>query len=649
MALSPTHCELLGSSTSSLRPTQSHVLTKGILGTKRLRKPLSWQWWWWWEIGAVILSILSSQLIILLLFKINDWVFPIRPNSVLSVLTTVTKTTLLAPIASCLSQLKWRHFSLDYRPLDELQVFDDASRGPSGSIIMLFEFLFNTRKSRVLLSISLAIVNILALGIDASTQQIVRLKDREVKAASPLVITSRAEAYFSRAWNIGDPGLFEPHINGLGTFPGARPFSDVEFSRESVLLSTISYDAMFNAGPKPFFKCPPNATNCTWDDFSTLGVCARYRNVTESAQQTCVSQKQNYQQHGEALNKFKVTCNFSMQGLYHPRHEEGSADNVSMEWEYYMSETHQRHNLTVDIFNIQQLQSTASLASLAIVRIPNAVYGSFSGSLYTAFEASITDLFWCKKTLHKASASASSFFQADSTRMTPWGNQDGIIPMTSEAGVGYGTLNGVPYAYNLIGSPAYNISTSAQFSLGTIRRSIQDTRLRWQNSTLKSHVIVAASDKVLRPGIEGGIVGSAGRFLLTNDLELYAHILADSLTAYVLTPNGDNLNVTNVTGYMIYNDTRYEVHWSWLALLSFETFSITTLLIMTIFATKQQSLLKNSLIGLLVYTISGWKEGELNIRGPDDTLEGWKKRAKGMNAKLREDKSGMKRFYRHIK
>lgn len=61
----------------------------------------------------------------------------ITPNAIISVLATLNKASLLLPVAEMLVQLKWLWFQARERRVFDLQVFDDASRGPLGSLRFL--------------------------------------------------------------------------------------------------------------------------------------------------------------------------------------------------------------------------------------------------------------------------------------------------------------------------------------------------------------------------------------------------------------------------------------------------------------------------------------------------------------------------------
>jgi hypothetical protein len=60
---------------------------------------------------------------------------------VLAFLTSLTKALFLVPIIEGLGQLKWMWFlSPKYRPLSDLQVFDEATRGGLGGLRLLLSF-----------------------------------------------------------------------------------------------------------------------------------------------------------------------------------------------------------------------------------------------------------------------------------------------------------------------------------------------------------------------------------------------------------------------------------------------------------------------------------------------------------------------------
>lgn len=170
----------------------------GTFPQKAPKSPISW--WWWWEIGSGLLSIISMVLLLVTLLKANNlalasWTLWIQPNSLIAVFTTVGKSAMMVPIASCISQLKWRHFLLRPNRLSHLQVIDEASRGPWGSLMVLL----NVRVHAFTVW-SLAIVSIVALGYDPSAQQILSFPARDTKLTNVTADIGMTTQYWSKAY-----------------------------------------------------------------------------------------------------------------------------------------------------------------------------------------------------------------------------------------------------------------------------------------------------------------------------------------------------------------------------------------------------------------------------------------------------------------
>ncbi|KAK0618872.1 hypothetical protein B0T14DRAFT_197627 [Immersiella caudata] len=155
---------------------------------------------WWWEIGAAFVSAVCMGLILVILaladgIALDAWKLPIQPNSLISVFTTIGKSSLMVPLAGCLSQLAWQHFASEPRSLDHIRVFDDASRGPWGAMELLVVI-----GKRGYLARLLAIATVLALGIEPFAQQILEFGNRDVQHAVKSVEIAAATTYQSRAF-----------------------------------------------------------------------------------------------------------------------------------------------------------------------------------------------------------------------------------------------------------------------------------------------------------------------------------------------------------------------------------------------------------------------------------------------------------------
>ncbi|KAI1778245.1 hypothetical protein F4818DRAFT_291167 [Hypoxylon cercidicola] len=578
-------------------------------------------WWWWWEIGAALLSVISMALIVGLLLNINDtplssWAFPIQPNSLLAVLTTLAKTTLLVPVASCIGQLKWRHFTLLRRSLDHLQLYDDASRGPWGSAAMVYDLISHV--PAMFVPLCLAVLSITALGIDPSAQQIISVQSREIKSSNASVLTSRTGAYFSQIWDLRmadwkaevDPAL------GSEAFPGVEIFSKAEKSREFLKFQKALYSAMSGSMPEPYYTCPEPALRCVWDDFSTLGICGRYRNITDSVMQNCsVHEPTSFES-----PFIYTTCDF-----WYLDSTEGSMCSSSNPNPISLSYIRSDNKALLDdlIFDISIANTSASIASIWIVKAMN-ITSDFDGDIIRTYESYASDFYWCDKVLH-GTRTSNRGLTTSSVGTTPWAGMDGsscsLDDISNPPGL-YAAGSIFPYLFNLDNKTTYNISGPAYQGMSTSLESLVAETLNTDET--------------------GNELSS---LIWVNTMETFTHNLADMLTVYMLTPKGDNMNVTTVPGYMIYNDTYIQIEWQWLILPLFETILTCVLLVVTIILTRGQPLMKNSTIALLVHGLSGWTPGELQLPKPE-TAENLDKLARDMTVRWTKDQEGILKFSR---
>lgn len=198
---------------------------------------------WIPEITAAVLSMSCSVAIGILLATWSGQQVPqlsrgITVNAIISVLATTSKSAMLYLVSTCIAQTKWIWFRRA-RPLAQVQVFDDASRGPLGAMYLLTD-------STILSAASLgAIIAILSLAFDPFVQQALVLPLQPVAVPSSNVLAKKALAAFS------------------------------EFHYSSYLsasqLEKILSQALWNNNFVPPFNCPSN--NCTWPNYKSLSIC----------------------------------------------------------------------------------------------------------------------------------------------------------------------------------------------------------------------------------------------------------------------------------------------------------------------------------------------------------------------------------------
>ena len=98
--------------------------------------------WWLWEVLAVLFSLGTFTVLVTILIVYDGHSIAHLPqrlslNAIISILSTISRTSLMFSITATLSQFKWLLFSGRTRQMKDLQTYDDASRGPLGSTILL--------------------------------------------------------------------------------------------------------------------------------------------------------------------------------------------------------------------------------------------------------------------------------------------------------------------------------------------------------------------------------------------------------------------------------------------------------------------------------------------------------------------------------
>ncbi|KAF2473179.1 uncharacterized protein BDR25DRAFT_129425 [Lindgomyces ingoldianus] len=140
-----------------------------------------WKWklrnfaskFWLWEMFACLISLGVAGVIYWQLKTLDGqliwyWDYGWSPTSGLAFAVTITKASMMIPVASALGQLKWHWFRTS-RKLDGMEHFDEASRGVLGSLRLLWRLKFWR-----LASVG-AFITICTLSLDALSQNAVQV------------------------------------------------------------------------------------------------------------------------------------------------------------------------------------------------------------------------------------------------------------------------------------------------------------------------------------------------------------------------------------------------------------------------------------------------------------------------------------------
>ncbi|KAJ5720840.1 uncharacterized protein N7483_008774 [Penicillium malachiteum] len=222
---------------------------------------------WVWEIGSAAVAVIGIALLVGFLIKIHgtkyaDWQYTAAPNTVVSIIVTVTESALLVPITACLGQLKWNLYRRSV-PLEYMQAIDEASRGSFGSFQILYRVISGSKMG--VLTFFGAFLTILALAVDPFAQQILTFPLRPTESVNDTASIQYAHNYSSGLAEYPSWGLPQPGLSPL--LPRA-------------ILSGIS---LSNTSLQP--EC--SSGSCTYPGFVSLGVCGQCKNVTEQTTQAC--------------------------------------------------------------------------------------------------------------------------------------------------------------------------------------------------------------------------------------------------------------------------------------------------------------------------------------------------------------------------
>jgi Protein of unknown function (DUF3176) len=228
---------------------------------KWLRWLLSDSWALEYMAMTIAMAALAAIFIILILYNgkpLADWPHSIQLNTVLSTLATVVKGFLLLPVCACLSQLKWLWYTHKTKSLQDFQIFDAASRGPWGSLQLLFRLKFWHMSSIGCL------LTLISLASDAFVQQSVSF---------PLGVHTQHNSSATLPYS--------QHFDSYSTASGA-PFA-------SQPLMAAVYDGVYS---KNLTHSTSSITancltgNCIFPSYASLAVCSRCHNVSSFLQYT---------------------------------------------------------------------------------------------------------------------------------------------------------------------------------------------------------------------------------------------------------------------------------------------------------------------------------------------------------------------------
>ncbi|KAH7396717.1 hypothetical protein DE146DRAFT_614403 [Phaeosphaeria sp. MPI-PUGE-AT-0046c] len=221
-----------------------------------------------WLFSAVCMAAVIGVLIYLKDKPLSSWLLaektPLTLNAFISILSKMAGAALLLPVSEALGQLKWSWFLEHSKQMWDFEIFDNASRGPWGSMLLLIR-----TKAKALAALG-AIIMLASLALDPFFQQVVDFPDR---------------------WALQNTSSSIPRV--VDYLPPFTPafFGGVETTSEDRSLAAVTREFFYANGtqPVPFgngtrpdipLSCP--TSNCTWPPYETLAVCSSCQDVTDA-------------------------------------------------------------------------------------------------------------------------------------------------------------------------------------------------------------------------------------------------------------------------------------------------------------------------------------------------------------------------------
>jgi hypothetical protein len=333
---------------------------------------------------------------------------------------------------------------------------------------------------------------------------------------------------------------------------------------------------------QPYFTCPQPATDCTWDDFTTLGVCRDFRDMSGKVWFNCTG----------SVNT-ELACEYFL---------DESNDGFTLSATYSLA-SGTTPSATTTLSNSSAWAGNWDL-EFAVLRAPNLARGEGKKGWPRDQPPETTiyynKFYWCEKTYHNVTATPSrTVFTSSTSKLLEFEER---IEVGSEVYMVVGS-NSTKNKYRIKNPPAHPL----WLQMRTLLHGRGVRHLRRPDSASYSKDLDISD------------------FIRLTDLDIMAESIAATITNQIRSRDpGDNANSTTVQGQAFYDELFYYVRWPWITLNLVLVALVAVLLVITIIQTRSEPLLKSSLTALLFYGLEGWSEDEISsLLPPKASAEGF--------------------------
>ncbi|KAF2631346.1 hypothetical protein BU25DRAFT_428322 [Macroventuria anomochaeta] len=241
-----------------------------------------WRAGWTIETCSCILALLSLSGMIATLWKHQDQPLPAWPqimsiNAIVSLFSLIMRAAIGVVVAEGISQSKWQWYRRARR-LDDLQRFDAASRGISGSVLLLLNFRLNRPYFVAALG---ALITLMASLSGFTSQQLIRFESclqRDPSASATVLKANR--------------------FAGRGEEMSSSPFRWTDYAPMSAAIQAVMFQSSQDYTATLSKGC--STGNCTFPSFqgaafSTVAITHSCEDVTDMVRATPAFAIEDYQ------------------------------------------------------------------------------------------------------------------------------------------------------------------------------------------------------------------------------------------------------------------------------------------------------------------------------------------------------------------
>jgi hypothetical protein len=494
--------------------------------------------------------------------------------------------------AACLSQLKWTHFQSAPRKLKDLETFDDASRGPWGSLRLLFARGTGSLDAAVRLGCA---ITVLVLAMETFGQQLLSFPERRVPVA-------------------GEVASF-PTIQNLVEMPNVARENGLRLS-DRLLQSRLSLmESIYGRTTAAPYEC--GASECSWGSHVTLGLCSSCTDVSDAQPRCTVKRLVNprswvdndNQTHDTSYNTTTLECDYMANA-------QAITSIRSWKFDYDRSAVPDPNNASAWRYN----------TGIAIgTHIGDAYYNKGQPAVALNFSVMMTNDTWQRPRITACTLNYCAWVYENSTAK----GQDFNVGNLNKYILGYehiqrtengpgGNFRESNFTFRANGTGFPSDKHNDTFLV----YGVADNELTGHLSTILDSTSYDYHSTTYSPDKTPGL----GEAMLANpNITELADRMATSLTNVLR-----QYENTQAVGTAWESVAFIHVEWVWLTLPAVAVLGASVVLIMTLIQNRRTVLWKSSVLPYSFRALQGWEDTEFDM----ETLEEIRERAKEMTGQL---------------